>query len=261
MSFILDALKKSELERQRQTLPGLLGPGAAAPRSRFPLWAGALGILLAVNLLVLSFVLLRRVPSPSATAIVPAAARVTAAPGTPAASADAAAADAAAAVAPAAVAPAAVAPAAVPSATAVPVTAADSRGEHFSPMDGAAATYAPEIPLAGGSAARTEVPAHRSDPFLRPAQSTKSAAARADEASDEVLPSVDQVNLTGAQALPDLHLDVHVYATDASDRFVYINGRKYREGMRLNEGPTLERIRRDGVVLNAQGIRFLLPRE
>jgi len=42
---------------------------------------------------------------------------------------------------------------------------------------------------------------------------------------------------------------------------VYINGHKYREGMRLTEGPTLERIRRDGVVLNTAGIRFLLPRQ
>jgi len=36
--------------------------------------------------------------------------------------------------------------------------------------------------------------------------------------------------------------------------------RKYHEGARLQEGPTIERIRRDGVVLNSQGLRFLLPR-
>jgi len=52
-----------------------------------------------------------------------------------------------------------------------------------------------------------------------------------------------------------------VYATIPADRFVYINNRKYREGTRLQEGPTVERIRRDGVVLNSQGTRFLLPRE
>ena len=67
--------------------------------------------------------------------------------------------------------------------------------------------------------------------------------------------------MSGAQTLPELHLDVHVYATKPSDRFVYINMRKYHEGAPLQEGPILERIRRDGVILNYQGVRFLLPRQ
>jgi general secretion pathway protein B len=236
MSFILDALKKSELERQRQTVPGLMDPGAAAPRSRLPLWAAAIGILLAVNLIVLSVVLVRREAAPA-----PAAAPVTA------------------------VAPATTA--AVPVATsAAPASSADPAGaDHFSPMDVAPGTYAPEIPLAEGSAATDHAADHAAarptEPALRAAESPNSGSARVDEEADEVLPSIDQVNLTGAEALPELHLDVHVYATSARDRFVYINGHKYREGMRLAEGPVLERIRRDGVVLNAGGIRFVLPRQ
>ena len=59
MSFILDALKKSELERQRQNVPGLVDSGVAKPRPRLPTWAIALGLLLGVNLLVLLFVLMR----------------------------------------------------------------------------------------------------------------------------------------------------------------------------------------------------------
>ncbi|MGO9931357.1 MAG: general secretion pathway protein GspB, partial [Steroidobacteraceae bacterium] len=74
-------------------------------------------------------------------------------------------------------------------------------------------------------------------------------------------PSISEINLTGAQSLPELHLDVHVYATKPADRFVYINMRKYHEGAALQEGPTIERIRRDGVVLQFQGLRFLLPRQ
>jgi hypothetical protein len=245
MSFILDALKKSELERQRQSSPGLMDPRATVPRSRLPLWAAALGILLAVNLLVLSVVLVRRepvsgpkpgpVPTPAAGAVQGAStgaittAAASAAPGT--------------------------------AATPGPVTAADSAGGHFSPMDGAPATFAPEIPLTEAGAGTDNPASRRSDPTLRPPESAKSTTAHADDPPDEVLPSIDQVNLTGAQAVPDLHLDVHVYATSPGDRFVYINGRKYREGMRLSEGPIVERIRRDGVVLNAEGIRFLLPRQ
>jgi hypothetical protein len=37
--------------------------------------------------------------------------------------------------------------------------------------------------------------------------------------------------------------------------------KKYREGDSTAEGLQVERIRRDGVVLNHQGTRFLLPRQ
>ena len=77
----------------------------------------------------------------------------------------------------------------------------------------------------------------------------------------EVLPSINEIDLAGQPALAGMHLDVHVYATKPSERFVYINMRKYREGDTLAEGPVLERIRRDGVVLSYQGLRFLLPRQ
>ena len=80
-------------------------------------------------------------------------------------------------------------------------------------------------------------------------------------ADGEVLPTINEINLAGQPALADLHLDVHVYATKPSERFVYINMRKYREGATLAEGPVLESIRRDGVVLNYQGLRFVLPRQ
>jgi general secretion pathway protein B len=225
MSFILDALKKSELERQRQTIPGLMDSGAAPARARFPRWAVALLALLGINLVVL-LVVLTRPGGPAAHVEAPAA-------GT---------ADRSAAV---------QIPAAVPPAPA----------DHFSPMD-AAPVYAPEVPAAGGpvtaadSIAPIAPPAarapHRHDPLLTDEDS---------KAQEEVLPSMSEINLTGQEALPDLHLDVHVFATQAAERFVYINMRKYHEGATLQEGPVLERIRRDGVVLNFHGVRFLLPRQ
>ena len=59
MSFILDALKKSEIERQRQSIPGLVDSGIVRTRTRLPMWAIALCALLAINLIVLLFVLAR----------------------------------------------------------------------------------------------------------------------------------------------------------------------------------------------------------
>jgi general secretion pathway protein B len=223
MSFILDALKKSETERQRQTVPGLMDARASQRRGRLPLWAVALAVLLAVNLLVLTFVLVRK-SAPAA----PAARQVDA---PPAAGVDA---------------PPAVRHD-VPSAAA-----------HFSPLD-AAPVYAPEIAAADGGAAPLS-PAARASP-AHPAHRPDPVLSDADANNEETLPTISEISLSGAQALPELHLDVHVFATNPAERFVYINMRKYHEGAALQEGPILERIRRDGVVLNYQGLRFILPRQ
>jgi general secretion pathway protein B len=240
MSFILDALKKSELERQRQSVPGLVDSGAARPRARLPVWAIALGALLAVNLIVLLFVLTRGTGTAPGAVAQGAAAPGAAASGTAA--------------------PGAAASGTAPGAEAHnPALAADEG--HFSPLD--APVYAPEVPAAsmpapeaarpvGSGAAGINKLRHR-DPLLTD-QDFKTD-------DDEVLPTINEINLTGAQALPELHLDVHVFATKASERFVYVNMRKYHEGATLQEGPGIERIRRDGVVLTYQGLRFLLPRQ
>jgi len=243
MSFILDALKKSEIERQRQAIPGLMDSGTAPARARLPLWALALAVLLAINLIILLYVL-RRGGAPAAVApAVRATAEATMS---------------------------APKPAATPSRTAAPSTTtapgtADTAAEHFSPLDGAP-VYAPEIPAvdepADGVPERvTAAPARGGEASVRTSHGRDPLLTDDDAKPEEVLPSISEVNLSGEQTLPDLHLDVHVYATKPAERFVYINMRKYREGATLQEGPILERIRRDGVVLNFHGVRFVLPRQ
>jgi len=232
MSFILDALKKSEIERQRQSVPGLIDVPSATRRRAIPAWVWVLAGLLGINMAVL-LVLLLRSPAPPASH-----ARIAAAGAQVRELRDA------------------------PVIAAGPPAAAQAP-DHFSPLDNAP-VYAPEIPVpdsttptppvAAAATPRADVPARtarHADPVLN------------DEPSDdnEMLPSISELNLTGTQSLPDIHLDVHVYATRAADRFVYINMRKYREGAVLQEGPTLERIRRDGVVLNYNGLRFFVPRQ
>ena len=250
MSFILDALKKSEHERQRQAMPGFVESGIARPRARLPTWAIVLCALLGINLIVLLFVLTRgwlAPPQGQAAQGHPLKAHTVAdVPGVAAPAVD------------------------TPS-----VAAAE---KHFSPLD-AAPEYAPEIPVPAADDAQR---APQSPVFRQPAvvgSSGAHAIRRREEATgapaaggpvlnegdykagdDEVLPSINEISL-GAQALPDLHLDVHVFATKAAERFVFINMRKYHEGATLQEGPTIERIRRDGVILNYNGLRFLLPRQ
>jgi general secretion pathway protein B len=59
MSFILDALKKSEAERQRQNAPGIAGIPQSERRGGSRKWIWILSALLAVNLAVLAGILLR----------------------------------------------------------------------------------------------------------------------------------------------------------------------------------------------------------
>jgi general secretion pathway protein B len=280
MSFILDALKKSEQERQRQAMPGLVESGIARPRARLPMWAIALCVLLGVNLLVLLFVLARGWMTPSPAASSAAQLRRNEAPGT-GPDAQPARSDApgpgSAAQSHSSEAPG-TGPDAQPGRSDAPGTGSAAPAgrsgaqaappdKHFSPLD-PAPVYAPEIPVTAADSPATAPPTSRQPP--NPGSSGARTIRRHDpvlndgdyKANDEeVLPSINEINLTGAQALPELHLDVHVFATKPAERFVFINMRKYHEGATLQEGPTVERIRRDGVILNYNGLRFLLPRQ
>ncbi len=62
MSFILDALKKSESERQQQGSAEFAQVPVSRDSSRPPLWLWVLGALLAINLVVLAGLFLRPAP-------------------------------------------------------------------------------------------------------------------------------------------------------------------------------------------------------
>jgi hypothetical protein len=61
--------------------------------------------------------------------------------------------------------------------------------------------------------------------------------------------------------LPQLRLDLHVYAAKPQDRFALINMHKMHEGDSLQGGVRVEAITPDGVVLSHNGSKFLLPNE
>jgi general secretion pathway protein B len=228
MSFILDALKKAEAERQRQTGPTLLEVRVTAPRRRLPLWTLIIAALLGVNILLLLIFVLRR-PAATPVASAPAAAVTAPAPlpvPVPAALTAGAAATATPTTAPTttpttppastpATTPAATLPGATPSAITAPaMTGAE-------PAAGNPADYEPAI-TAGGV---------RNEP-----------------------PSLAEIGGN----LPDLRLDLHVYATRPADRYALINMHRVREGDVLPEGPRVVAIDRDGVELNYRGTEFML---
>jgi|SRR5579864_1870101 general secretion pathway protein B len=246
MSFILDALKKSESDRQRQNGPALFEVRVAPPRTRLPLWAIAIALLLVVNLGVALWMLLRHqghAVGPADAAPSAAAASAPMPPGAPPLPVVAASAPAAQGAAPPAAVPAASSAAASPAApqaapAAAPNTTAGAADSSAAPETANAEDYAPaqEQPAAGIS-----------------------NHVRRGTASGVPLYQ-DLTTAPGAQ-LPQLRLDLHVFAARPEDRFVLINMHKLREGDTLPEGVRVDSITPEGAVLTFNGSKFLLPRE
>lgn len=72
-------------------------------------------------------------------------------------------------------------------------------------------------------------------------------------------PLLDVLPVNARRNIPALKLDVHIHSDQARQRFVIINGRRYREGERIEEGPVLETITPDGATLRQGRQRFRLP--
>lgn len=238
MSFILDALKKSENERQRQHGPTLVDVPVGKRKSAQPWWAIGVGLLLLANLGVLVVVFLRhgdstaaRVMNEPVPAVAPSPAPVIAAPSRPAA----------------------------PPVSSTPAQRPTSRMQAGVRSLADEATP-PEVEYDTVPAAAAEtLPA--GPPLVRPANGANAAAPALSSAANENIPTINDVGGAGAAGLAELHLDVHVYSQQSNARFVFINTRKYVEGQTLTEGPMVERITPEGVILNHHGRRFLLPRQ
>ena len=224
MSFILDALKKSESDRQRQSGPALFEVKVAAPRTRLPLWAIAIAGLLVVNLAIVMWMLWRHsatrtaVPSATATEGPQAAGTAPPAPAPPSVSLPA---------------PAAPPPATALSPVLVPTPGAGSGGSD-NPDDYAPATE-PTAPALLGSRVR--------------------------RGTVDGVPLYQDAAATPGTRIPQLRLDLHVFAMRPQDRFVMINMHKLREGDSLPEGVRVDRITPEGAVLSYSGSQFLLSRD
>jgi general secretion pathway protein B len=73
------------------------------------------------------------------------------------------------------------------------------------------------------------------------------------------LPPVAVLDAGARAALPPLKLTMHVYADDPARRFAIVDGQRVAEGARLG-ATVVAQIRRDGVVIEVDGRRLLLPK-
>jgi general secretion pathway protein B len=239
MSFILDALKKSETDRQRQTAPALFEVKVAAPRRRLPVWAITLGVLLGVNLLAVGWFFLRQPAAP----VVPASAAVSATerPAEPP-------------VTPPGMVTVPATATYIPANAAPNLTVGPNNHDAGVLAPSAAPPLAEEPQLASGEpSVPPDYDARDYTPAISPAQANDAAAAR----RAGVVPSRDEVLAQGTQ-LPDLRLDLHVYDPNPAKRFVFLNMRKLREGESLPDGVRVDSINQTGARLTYRGTQFTM---
>ena len=207
MSFILDALKKSETDRQQTGSAEFAGVPTSNANPGVPRWLWILGILLVINLAVLLGILFRPEGNP--------------------------------------------------------VPAATVQAEE--PVSTDVTAFAEQVAEAKQNVPTREEPRYQApDPEPTPAPQTRhvpSVVVASEPMQTVLLPTIHELRANGTLALPDLHVDIHVYSEQPKDRFVFVNMAKHNEGSRLAEGPLVKEITPDGVVLNQNGTLFLVPRD
>ena len=62
----------------------------------------------------------------------------------------------------------------------------------------------------------------------------------------------------GADEIAKLKLTVHVWAEKPAERLVFVNGRKYVQGDRIEDKFVLEEITQEGAMVSYEGRRTLL---
>jgi general secretion pathway protein B len=199
MSFILDALKKSETERQQQGSAEFSNVPTSSEKPNPARWLWLLAALLGINFAVLIGILMRSEPSPTETV----------------------------------------------AEKSTQIGNVEETTEAPTPDE--AASFEEQIAVAIGE---HEEPEEHQEPAPPPRPTSKA-----------IIPTIDQLRLDGSLQLAELHLDIHVYSDDPAGRFVFINMVKHREKSRIAEGPIVNEITRDGVILRYQGRNFLLPRQ
>lgn len=235
MSLILEALRKSEAERQRGRAPELHAavatPATTSSRTTVP-WPWVIAALA----LAAAAALWWRGHSPAEAPPPPANI------------------------------PAASAPAPINTTPALPEpernaaprfdTRAPSAGTPPAPIEfsvAAPAATAPPVRTAAPAA-----PAPDATPAIAPTPSTPPATEQPSTEDSSIL-ALALLDRSQRAALPALRISMHVWNAGPAQRFVIIDGQRLGEGGRIGDG-VIERIERDSVVLAWRGLRLRLPR-
>jgi general secretion pathway protein B len=230
MSFILDALRKSEHERRLETAPDIMQAPVAVPQQHVPAWAIVLMAGLAAALVAVTIYSFLQRPGAQSTddAFSEPGLRT---PETSAASPQ---------------------PQPQPQpATADPV-----------PRPGVVAVTSTPTPAPAEAAnAQTQAPAIAAgEATIRDSTAVEEPApggSRAPSTAAGPLPTYAQAVADGLR-VGSLQMQLHVHSATPASRFVVINGSRQSEGDRFAGGIRVEEIVAEGAVLSFEGRRFLL---
>jgi general secretion pathway protein B len=239
MSYILEALKKADQQRQRGVPPTLLTVQAVAAyqRPRFPRNAAIVAVLLCVVIVVgwlrpwqaeksVTEPVATHTPAPSSHAAVPA-------------------------------------PTPQPSQMAgaleqVPVAQTSTPSGRFVSQSGDAAMQGETPPLAHTGPRATLAPADTVVPqeTAGPSADKKELASPADAGPGRRVVALNELPPSLQQEIPNISIAFHVYSSKPKDRRVMINGEMVGQGEQLASGLSLEEITPDGVIFGYKGYRF-----
>jgi general secretion pathway protein B len=264
MSYILEALKKAQAERQLGNAPDIHTPApvpaaaAAAAATRKPLLIG-LGVGVLVAGVAAGLVWRAKTPA-GEPAVLARNEAAPVAPVAPVAPAGAAPAAVVAAPTPAAPAPAPAAPAPAPAAAAPAPAAQPAR--RMSDADAVPAPAAPQhaatrprhhAPPPAPAAAREPVP----EAVYLPAPTPAPAPARTpDPIPEESLRTLQQLPEAIQREVPKVAVGGYIYSPNPADRLLLVDKMLRREGEELAPGLVLERLMPKYAVMNYRGTRY-----
>lgn len=155
---------------------------------------------------------------------------------------------------------------------AVPGDAASSEPGELTPADRIAAftasedvqaetqeDYEDELP-AEDFASDRDAPAERSldEEAVEELARVRRAEPMRDESEEPAVMSYWQLPQTWRSEMPEFKLTVLVYAENPEDRFVLLNGERFREGDEIEGGVVLEEIRRSGAIFSYRSRQFMV---
>jgi general secretion pathway protein B len=254
MSYILDALKKAEAERNPGSNPNPHAPPTAEfstfnrhPASAHPpraapwIWAGMTASALAIAALAW----LKPWQTPAAPVVVAASSPT---PSTPSA--------------PVIAAPAPAQPAPVPAPAAAPAEAPAPPSARASPprQEASPATARPESRKAATpkQPAEKKVPKETTRaPAAQPAPAKEPKAKPSPApATEQRVPTLQELPAHIQNEIPRLAVSGYIYSTNKADRTVLINTRLAREGDQVAPDVILEQLTPTGMVLSYKGYRY-----
>jgi general secretion pathway protein B len=229
VSFILEALRKSESDRQRLGSVAIADLPIARRNRSQPWWVFGLSGLLLLNLVVLGVVLFRNATGTANSVTVPVKTTVAATTTAPTLAAE---------------------PQQV--AVAPPPPSASNAGANNELQQAAARIDYETVPRSELELANAGASVPDGPTLVRPADALRGDATAGMSTADR--------DVANAKASQELRVDLHVYSNNPRERFVLINMRRYTEGQQLPNGATVEEITTDGVVIYQNGTRYRLDR-